>query len=223
LSTILIAEDDAQISALLARGLRSRGFNAEVVGDGDAALKSMLSDPPDLLVLDLGLPGKDGLTVLRELRAAGDGTPVVILTASEDLPSKLAGFEVGADDYVTKPFLLEELVARIRARLRAAAPTSQALSVGGLRLDLETRWVSAGERRVELSAREFALLETFMRDADSVLTRELLLARVWGFDYDPASNVVEVYVGYLRRKLGNDVIETVRGSGYRFRGAGPEA
>jgi DNA-binding response OmpR family regulator len=218
MSTILIAEDDPQVSAFLERGLRSGGFEPKVVGDGESALSAALDDPPDLMILDLGLPGKKGLDVLRALRASGSRLPVVILTATQDLPSKVAGFEVGADDYVTKPFLFEELLARVRARIRSSAADSpRALRAGRVTLDLETRWASVGRRRVELSGREFALLEAFMRSPDQVMTRALLLSSVWGFDHDPRSNIVEVYVGYLRRKLGDDVIETVRGTGYRLR------
>jgi len=218
MSTILIAEDDPQVSALLERELRLSGFEPKVVGDGEAALSAARDDPPDLMILDLGLPGKEGLHVLRELRASGSRLPVVILTASQDLPSKVAGFEVGADDYVTKPFLFEELLARVRARIRTSAADSPwSLCAGRVTLDLETRWASVGQRRVELSGREFALLEAFMRSPDQVMTRALLLSSVWGFDHDPRSNIVEVYVGYLRRKLGDDVIETVRGTGYRLR------
>jgi len=218
MSTILIAEDDPQVSAFLERELRSSGFKPMVVGDGESALSAARDDPPDLMILDLGLPGKEGLDVLRELRASGSRLPVVILTARQDLPSKVAGFEVGADDYVTKPFLFEELLARVRARLRTSATDSpRSLCAGRVTLDLETRWASVGQRRVELSGREFALLEAFMRSPDQVMTRALLLSSVWGFDHDPRSNIVEVYVGYLRRKLGDDVIETVRGTGYRLR------
>jgi DNA-binding response OmpR family regulator len=176
-------------------------------------------DDFDLLVLDIGLPGRDGFSVLRELRARGQKLPVVVLTARDDVEDKVAGLEGGADDYVTKPFRFEELLARVRVRLRARAdgaaePT--VLRVGDVVLDPRSRRVAVDGRTVELSAREFAMLDTFMRHAGQVLAREQLLSHVWGYDHDPGSNVVDVYVGYLRKKLGAARIETVRGAGYRF-------
>ena len=219
MTKILIAEDDPQMLALLERGLGANGYEIETGADGAVVDQTVHQGDPDLLILDLTLPNRKGLDVLRDLRRTGSRLPVVILTANQDLPAKVAGFELGADDYLTKPFMFDELLARVKARLRTATDTARTLAVGGITLDLETRWASCGDRRVELSAREFALLETFMRHSGEVLTRERLLASVWGFDFDPGSNLVEVYVGYLRRKLGSDVVETIRGSGYRLRSA----
>jgi DNA-binding response OmpR family regulator len=214
---ILIAEDEPRLAFFLEKGLRSSGFTTTVVGDGPAASLMATDEDFELLVLDLGLPGRDGLDVLRELRARGRRLPVIILTARDDVPDKVEGLEGGADDYVTKPFRFEELLARVRARLRSR-PLSEpaALQLGNVVLDHRTRRVAANGRAVELSAREFTMLETFMRHAGQVLSREQLLSHVWGYDHDPGSNVVDVYVGYLRRKVGAHRIETVRGAGYRF-------
>ena len=219
MTKILIAEDDPQIAALLERGLGSNGFETACVSDGAEVGSALHETAPDLLILDLSLPNRQGLDVLRDLRRTGSRLPVVILSANQELPAKVAGFELGADDYVTKPFMFDELLVRVKARLRGATETRRTLAVNGVALDLETRWASYGGQRVELSAREFALLETFMRHPHEVLTREMLLSNVWSFDFDPGSNLVEVYVGYIRRKLGPEVIETVRGAGYRLRPA----
>jgi len=219
MSRILIAEDEARLASFLEKGLRASGFVTTIVSYGQAVNAIANDDDFDLLILDLGLPGKDGLDVLRDLRRAGHRLPVIVLTARGDPYDRIAGLETGADDYLPKPFHFEELVARIRARLRdeGSADEQTQLRVGGVSLDLRTRWASVNGERVELSAREFELLRTFLEHPDQVLSREQLLARVWGYDYDPGSNVVDVYVGYLRRKLGQDRFETVRGVGYRFR------
>jgi DNA-binding response OmpR family regulator len=217
MTKILIAEDDPQVAALLERGLSANGFETTTVDDGAAVGDTLEKDVPDLLILDLALPNREGLDILRDLRRQGSRLPVVILSANQALRVKLAGFELGADDYVTKPFMFDELLARVKARLRGAAKAGRMLAVGGIALDLETRWATFEDRRVELSAREFALLETFMRHPGEVLTREMLLSTVWSYDFDPGSNLVEVYVGYLRRKLGSGVIDTIRGAGYRLR------
>jgi DNA-binding response OmpR family regulator len=170
------------------------------------------------MILDLGLPGRDGLDVLAELRRRGERLPVIVLTARDAVPDRVAGLELGADDYVTKPFSFEELLARVRARLRDdRSEESTMLRAGDVTLDLRTRRADVNGASVELTAREFSLAETFMRHAGQVLSREQLLSHVWGYDFDPGSNVVEVYVRYLRRKLGDQRIETVRGMGYRFR------
>jgi len=218
MSRILIAEDEPRLSEFLEKGLRGSGFATTAVADGTAAALLARNDDFDLLILDLRLPGKDGLTVLRELRGAGSHIPVIILTALDDVSDKVAGLEGGADDYMTKPFRFEELVARIRTRLRDAG-TSQprVLRAGPVTLDLRTRWASIDGRAIELSTREFALLETFLSYPNQVMSREQLLSQVWGYDFQPGSNVVDVYVGYLRKKLGSDLIETVHGVGYRFR------
>ncbi|MDX6582297.1 MAG: two-component system, OmpR family, copper resistance phosphate regulon response regulator CusR [Solirubrobacterales bacterium] len=219
MSRILIAEDEARLASFLEKGLRASGFTTTVVGDGVSA-QALASDADfDLLILDLSLPRKDGLEVLRELRAAGQRLPVIVLTARGDPHERVEGLETGADDYLPKPFHFEELVARIRVRLRGEDPASEQtqLRVGEVALDLRTRWASVAGNTVELSAREFELLRTFLQHPNQVLSREQLLARVWGYDYDPGSNVVDVYVGYLRKKLGAERLETVRGVGYRFR------
>jgi two-component system, OmpR family, response regulator QseB len=214
---VLIAEDEPRLASFLEKGLRTSGFTTTLVADGTAASLIANDDDFDLLVLDLGLPGKDGFDVLRELRSRGQRLPVIILTARDDVPDKVAGLEGGADDYVTKPFKFEELLARVRARLRSRPSTEpSALQVGGVVLDHRTRRVAADGNTVELSAREFTMLETFMTHAGQVLSREQLLSHVWGYDHDPGSNVVDVYVGYLRKKIGGSRIETVRGAGYRF-------
>jgi DNA-binding response OmpR family regulator len=189
-----------------------------VVGDGLSAYEHARAGNCDLMILDLGLPAVDGLTVLRKLRELRVTLPVVILTARDSVSDVVAGLEGGADDYVSKPFAFEELLARVRLRLRAeGGPEGSLLRAGDLVLDLRTRRVHVNGRVAELSAREFALTEVFMRNPDQVLTREQLLSRVWGFDYDPGSNIVDVYVRYVRRKLGPDRVETVRGVGYRLR------
>ncbi|MDX6739695.1 response regulator transcription factor [Actinocorallia sp. A-T 12471] len=223
MNRILIAEDEARIASFLDKGLRRHGFVTTVVEDGVSAYEMGLTGQFDLLVLDLGLPGRDGLTVLRMLREARMTLPVVILTARGGVADTVVGLESGADDYLAKPFAFEELLARIRLRLRPErAPEATVLTVGDLALDLRTRRARAGGRTVELSSREFALAEFLCRHPDQVLTREQLLSHVWGFDFDPGSNVVDVYIRYLRRKLGQDRIETIRGTGYRLRALGPE-
>ena len=214
---ILIAEDEARIASFVEKGLRSNGFTPTLVSDGQTALDYASSGEFDLLVLDIGLPLMDGFTVLRRMRLAHNDMPVVILTARDSLSDTVAGLEGGADDYVAKPFRFEELLARIRLRVRDdRAPEATVLTYGDLSLDLRTRRVAVGDRTADLSAREFALAETFLRNPGQVLSREQLLSHVWGYDFDPGSNVVDVYVRYLRRKVGAHRIETVRGMGYRL-------
>jgi two-component system, OmpR family, copper resistance phosphate regulon response regulator CusR len=220
MNRILIAEDEARLAAFLEKGLRSNGFVTTTASDGPSALALARDDDFDLLILDLGLPGLDGMTILRTLRAQGQRLPVVILSARDEVSDKVAGLEHGADDYVAKPFRFEELLARVRVRLRSEGTAEQTvLRAGGLALDLRTRRATVGSRTVELSAREFTMLEVFLRHQGQVLAREQLLSHVWGYDYDPGSNVVDVYVGYLRRKLGKDRIATVRGMGYVLEGS----
>jgi DNA-binding response OmpR family regulator len=214
---ILIAEDEHGISSFLDGGFRAAGFATTVVEDGSSARALARTGEFDLMVLDLGLPTRDGLSVLEELRRQGKRLPVIILTARSELDDMVGGLDRGADDYVTKPFRFEELLARVRARLRDGGAEETELRAGDVALDLLTRRARRGDRDVELSAREFALAEMFFRNPGHVLSREQLLSRVWGYDYDPGSNVVDVYVGYLRKKLGDEVIETVRGMGYRLR------
>jgi two-component system response regulator QseB len=214
---ILIAEDEPRLASFLEKGLRSNGFVTSVAEDGRKASMMARDDEFDLLVLDLGLPGKDGTEVLRELRASGQRMPVIILTARDDVSDKVGGLEGGADDYVTKPFRFEELLARVRARLRDERTVERTvLRAGTVVLDLRTRRAATDGRTVDLTAREFTMLEVLIRHAGQVLSREQLLSHVWGYDYDPGSNVVDVYIGYLRRKLGSNSIETVRGMGYRL-------
>ena len=215
MNRILIAEDEARVAAFVEKGLRANGYTTTAVGDGPTAVALARDDDFDLLILDLGLPGLDGLTVLRTLRGQGHRLPVLILSARDDVADKVAGLELGADDYLTKPFRFEELLARVRVRLRGEGTREQTvLRVGGVTLDLRTRRATVDERQVELSAREFAMLEVFLRHHDQVLSREQLLSHVWGYQHDPESNVVDVYVGYLRRKVGRERIATVRGMGY---------
>jgi DNA-binding response OmpR family regulator len=216
---ILIAEDEPRITSFLEKGLRAAGYVTTVVDNGVDAVAYARDDDFDLLILDLGLPGQNGLAGLAQVRARGERLPVIVLTARDGIADRVAGLDLGADDYVTKPFSFEELLARIRARLRdRGAPTTPAvLEAGSVRLDLVARRATVDGRQTELTAREFLLAETFLRHPGQVLSREQILDRVWGLSHDPGSNIVDVYIGYLRRKLGAGVIETVRGMGYRLR------
>ncbi|MEW9547377.1 response regulator transcription factor [Nonomuraea sp. NPDC050783] len=222
MNRILIAEDEARIASFVEKGLRANGFVTAVVGDGPGAYDLACTGGFDLLILDLGLPLSDGFTVLRRLRESRVTIPVIILTARDSVSDTVAGLEGGADDYIAKPFAFEELLARVRLRLRPdRTPEVTVLRVSDLSLDLRARRAYVADRAVDLSTREFALAEIFCRHPDQVLTREQLLSHVWGFDYDPGSNVVDVYVRYLRRKIGSGRIETVRGTGYRLKAAAP--
>jgi two-component system copper resistance phosphate regulon response regulator CusR len=219
MNRILIVEDEERLAAFLERGLRANGFTTAVAGDGPTGLALARDDDFDLMILDLTLPGLDGMTVLRTMRAQGRRLPVVILSARDETRDKVAGLEHGADDYVTKPFGFEELLARIRVRLRDEGTAEQTvLRHGELALDLRTRRAVVDGDSIALSAREFTLLETFLRHRGQVLSREQLLSHVWGYDFDPGSNVVDVYVAHLRRKVGRDRIATVRGMGYVLEG-----
>jgi DNA-binding response OmpR family regulator len=215
---ILIVEDEDRIASFVEKGLRANGFTTTVVPDGEAGYEYALTGGFDLVVLDIGLPGRDGFTVLRELRESRVTTPVIVLTARDSVRDTVAGLEGGADDWMTKPFRFEELLARVRLRLRTAAraPEVTVLRSGSLGLDLRTRRARAGERTVDLTAREFVLLELFLRHPGQVLSREQILSHVWGYDFDPGSNIVDVYVRALRKKLGAEKVETVRGMGYRL-------
>jgi DNA-binding response OmpR family regulator len=216
-SRILIAEDEVRISSFVEKGLRAAGYTTTVTGNGDDALGFARSGDYDLVLLDVGLPGINGFEVLRRLRLVDPVLPVIMLTARASLSDTVAGLDGGASDYMPKPFKFDELLARVRLRMRDAGQiASTAVEYDGLVLDLRTRRVTVGGRPVDLSAREFALAEEFLRHPDQVLSREQLLSRVWGVDFDPGSNVVDVYVRYLRAKLGADRIETVRGVGYRL-------
>ena len=217
---ILIAEDEPRLSSFLEKGLRAAGYSTTVCDNGTQAAAIARDEDFDLMILDIGLPGQDGFTVLRALRGRGEKLPVLVLTARDEITDTVTGLDLGADDYVTKPFVFEELLARVRARLRVGErgdTTALELHAGGVRLDIRTRRAEVDGREIELSAKEFTLLETFLRHPGHVLSREQLLSHVWGYDFDPGSNVVDVYVGYLRRKLGPARFETVRGMGYRMR------
>jgi len=217
MSRILVAEDEPRIAAFLQKGLRAAGYATTVVADGIEAAERARDEDFDLMILDLGLPRLDGLAVLARIRARREHLPVIILTARDAVPDRVAGLDLGADDYLVKPFSFEELLARVRARLRdQGEPAATMLRAGPVGLDLVRRTAVVGGREVELTAREFLLAETLMRHPGQVLSREQLLDRVWGLAHDPGSNVVDVYVGYLRRKLGTDFIQTVRGMGYRL-------
>ena len=217
MTVILIAEDEPRISAFVRRGLESAGFAVEVVVTGPDALERSLSGAVDLLLLDVGLPGMDGFEVLRHLRGQGSSLPVIMLTARSSTRDTVDGLNAGANDYVPKPFKFDELLARVRSRLREnVAADSVTVAHGGIRLDMLARRASVDGREVDLSAREFALAEQFLRHPGQVLSREQLLSRVWGLDFDPGSNVVDVYVRYLRSKFGPERITTVRGAGYRW-------
>ncbi|MET4581740.1 two-component system copper resistance phosphate regulon response regulator CusR [Conyzicola nivalis] len=218
MSGILIAEDEQRIALFVDKGLRAAGFTTAVVADGASALAAARTGDYDLLLLDVGLPVVDGFEVLDTLRAEGIAMPVIMLTARTTVEDTVAGLEGGANDYIPKPFRFDELLARVRLRLRdATSQVTTTLSRGDLTLDAITRRAIVGDYEVDLSAREFALAEEFVTHADEVLSREQLLSSVWGLDFDPGSNVVDVYVRYLRAKLGADRIETVRGMGYRMR------
>ncbi|HOC13692.1 MAG TPA: response regulator transcription factor [Propionicimonas sp.] len=220
MSQILIVEDEPRISAFIAKGLRAAGFATLVEPSGVAAVQLALVEPIDLILLDVGLPDIDGFEVLSRIRGQGVSVPVIMLTARTSVADRVAGLQSGADDYVPKPFAFEELLARIHLRLRAEggsdADSATVLSHRDLSLDLRTRRASVGGRSVDLTGREFTLAEVFLRNPGQVLSREQLLSGAWGYDFDPGSNVVDVYVRYLRRKLGADYFETVRGMGYRL-------
>jgi two-component system, OmpR family, response regulator QseB len=219
MSHILIVEDDPRIVEFLQRGLAANGYATTSATDGVRALTEAMRDDIDLIVLDLGLPDLDGLAVIRALRGQGVTTPILVLTARGGVDATIVGLDAGADDYLAKPFRFDELLARVRARLRSDTPASSVdtqLMHGTVTMDLRRRQVHVEGRSVELSAREFNLLEAFLRRPGEAISREELLSQVWGYGHSPGSNVVDVYVGYLRRKLGNDLIATVRGVGYRL-------
>ena len=215
---ILVVEDEARIRAFLARAFEAEGFGVDVVGDGELGLARALVGHYDLVILDLMLPGRSGLDALRELHREKSDLPVLILSARSDLPIKLQSFELGAVDYVAKPFSLDELLARARVQLRRARVVDDGamIRVGTLVLDLARRQARVGDKLADLSDREFRLLHFLMQHVGQVVSRERLLAEVWGYDFDPGSNVVDVCVRRLRRRLGpNAPIETVRNAGYR--------
>lgn len=219
MSRILIVEDEERIASFVRKGLIASGFTTTVVGTGADAVDYTVTGGFDLVLLDLGLPDTDGFDVLRRIRKMGMDVPVVILTARDGVHDTVTGLEIGADDYVTKPFRFEELLARVRLRMRTERTADlTVLDAGGLSLDLRTRRVSVAGSTVDLTAREFALLELLMRHEGQVLSRQQMLSHVWGYDHDPGSNVVDVFVRALRRKVGAERIRTVRGMGYRLTG-----
>jgi two-component system, OmpR family, response regulator len=214
---LLIVEDEGRIAAFLAKGFKAEGYTVEHVLTGAQAVTSAERLEPDLVLLDLALPDIDGTEVLRRLRAAGMRMPVIVLTARADMRDRIESLNLGADDYLTKPFEFAELLARVRARLRSPGTVEgTVLRAGRLELDLKSRQATIEGRTIDLTSREFTLLETFLRHPRQVLTREQLLSQVWDLEFDPGSNVVDVYVRYLRQKLGADVIQTVRRIGYRL-------
>jgi DNA-binding response OmpR family regulator len=216
---VLVVQEDPRVTSFIKRGLEAEGFAVRTACDGVEALNLSRSLDFDLIVLDLLLPTVPGEQILASLRAAGSSVPVIVLTAQDESSDRAAILNAGADDFLTRPYDFDELLARIRARLRTADQTvSTTISQGRVTLDVITREVRIGARSVDLTPREFALLETMMHHRGQVLSQAQLLDQVWGYDRDPSSNVVEVYVGYLRKKLRRDVVETVRGAGYRFRG-----
>ncbi|GAB3115090.1 response regulator transcription factor [Janibacter alkaliphilus] len=227
MSSILVAEDHVEIASFVEKGLRSAGYRTTITEDGRQAWALAATGAFDLVVLDVGLPGMDGFEVLRRLREDGHALPVIMLTARDGVHDTVAGLDGGANDYMTKPFQFAELLARVRLRLRegeaAAAPTGDAGTVvaGDLTLDLRRHVVTVGGRTHDLTAREFALLDTFVAHRDQVLSREQILGMVWDMDFDPGSNVVDVFVRALRGKIGAERILTVRGVGYRFRPVEP--
>ncbi|GGW14487.1 response regulator transcription factor [Streptomyces globisporus] len=232
---ILIVDDEPAVREALRRSLAFEGYGTQVAVDGYDALAMTEAYAPDLIVLDIQMPRMDGLTAARRIRATGSTTPILMLTARDTVGDRVTGLDAGADDYLVKPFELDELFARIRALLRrssyasaaaagAEAPDDDVLSFGDLRMDLATREVTRGERRVELTRTEFTLLEMFLSHPRQVLTREQILKAVWGFDFEPSSNSLDVYVMYLRRKTeaGGEprLVHTVRGVGYALRTGG---
>ena len=217
---ILVVEDERKVAAFVRQGLVEEGHVVEVAADGEAALDAVAGGPPyDLVVLDVMLPKRDGLSVLKTLRARRVQAPVLLLTARDGVADKVAGLDAGADDYLAKPFAFEELLARVRALLRRGRGGAEpVLRLADLSMDPATRVVTRGRRRVTLTAREYALLEYFLRNTGRVLTRPMITQHVWGMDFDPESNIVDVYVGYLRRKIDAvgepRLVQTVRGAGY---------
>lgn len=218
---ILLIEDEERIASFLERGLVANGYEVELARSGAEGIE-LGEAGADLVVIDLGLPDIDGLEVIRTLRHDGLRCPIIVLTARANIEDRVEGLDVGADDYLAKPFAFDELLARIRAQVRALEWRHPIiLEAAGIRMNLLEREVTIDDRPVDLTSREFALLEKFLRAPGAVYSREQLLTDIWGIDFDPRSNLVDVYVGYLRRKLGRQLIETVRAEGYRLRGAGP--
>ena len=221
---VLVIEDDAHIASFLRRGLLYEGYEVEVAADGEGGLAAARERPPDVVILDLMLPGIDGMEVCRRLRAASD-VPILMLTAKDAVSDRVAGLNAGADDYLVKPFAFDELLARLRAILRRRQPamTPEVLTFADLTMNRATRQIWRGHREIELTAKEFDVLETFLRNPRQVLTRDILYERIWGFDFSGESNIIEVYMRYLRTKLeaGGEprLLHTIRGVGYVLREA----
>lgn len=220
---ILVVDDEPAVRDAVQRALRLESYEVEAAVDGSEALRNLALSSPDLIVLDVLMPGVDGLEVCRRLRKAGDSTPILMLTARDSVANRVEGLDAGADDYLVKPFALDELLARVRALLRRSSPdgAEQLLRFSDVTLDPVTREVKRGARSIELTRTEFLLLELFLHNPRRVLTREIILDRVWGFDFGPESNSLEVYIGYLRKKMEMEgearVIHTIRGVGYVLR------
>lgn len=219
MASILLVEDADRIASFVVKGLQAHGFDCTRTQTGEEALRLIAAADFDLVILDIGLPGIDGFEVLRTMRGQGFDVPVIVLTARDSVDNTVASFAGGADDYMGKPFSFDELLARVKTRIRRSAPlisSEQVLEVGTLKLNLLTRRASRGAEEHELTSREFGILEVLMSHPGQVISREQLLSRVWSYDHDPESNVVDVYIRYLRKKLGEDVVQTVRGVGYRI-------
>ncbi|MFM2022662.1 MAG: hypothetical protein RIR89_54 [Actinomycetota bacterium] len=219
MSKILLVEDTDRIASFVTKGLQANGFDVTRTSTGEEALRFLVAAHFDLVILDIGLPGIDGFEVLRTMRGQGIETPVIVLTAKDSVDNTVASFVGGADDYMGKPFSFDELLARVRARILKPSyiePAQSSLQIGSITLNLLTRKVSRAGSEQELTTREFGILDYLMRHSGQVISREQLLSEVWSFDHDPESNVVDVYIRYLRQKLGDDAIQTVRGVGYRI-------
>lgn len=219
MSRILIAEDADRISSFISKGLQAAGFSTTIATTGEQALALLRSAEFDLLILDIGLPDKDGFQVMQQLRGTGNEIPIIVLTARDSVGDTVASFDGGADDYMSKPFSFEELLVRVKRRIQKPLEVSQSESTlrhKNIQLDLLTRKLNVGGEEFDVTSREFTMLEMFLNNPGQVLSREQILSRVWGLAHDPGSNVVDVYIRYLRQKLGSDSIKTVRGMGYQL-------
>lgn len=224
---ILVVEDTIKVASFIQRGLEASQYQVDVEHDGEAGLNRLLVEDYDLAILDVMLPKMDGFSVIKAMRKQGVKVPVLLLTARGAVEDKVAGLDVGADDYLTKPFAFEELLARVRALLRRGAAAAEMLELADLRLDPAKRQVTRANKRIELTAKEFALLEYLLRRQGQVLSRSVIAQHVWGVDYDTFTNVIDVYVNYLRKKIDSDfqikLLHTVRGAGYVLKAEAPES
>jgi DNA-binding response OmpR family regulator len=219
---VLVVEDDRKTGAFIQKALKSEGFAVDLLRDGDEGLRALLATPFDAAVIDIMLPGRDGLSIVRQLRGRNNTTPILLLSARGEVNERVEGLDAGADDYLPKPFALAELTARLRALVRRGGETkSNVLRIGALQLDIVSRTATRGDRRIELSNREFQLLEYLMRSPGRICTRMMIIEKVWGYDFDPGSNVIEVYIRKLREKVDAEgepkLLHTVRGAGYTMR------